>query len=185
MDNLEKHIKEQRALLDSIEQPEMDIIWNGIQGQLEQRPKSGWNITLGRYWQMTIAASICLLVAGTLFIQLNFKKQEQLPNLASFYPELAEEEAKYQQLISDKETEINLTKIDQLEYQHIFTELKLLETFHKESLIDFTSDVPNEQIVQVLIRYYEQKIRILERLSKEIEKRKEYETTEHNNERPL
>jgi hypothetical protein len=93
------------------------------------------------------------------------------------------EEENYQQLVADKKEEIDFDEINQAKYKDIFHELDLLENVHDE----FKEDLPilsdEEKAIQVLQKYYERKIRILERLSKEIEKKSRNE--KRINERPM
>ncbi len=185
---MEKEIKKRRAELDRIEMPNKARLWQKIQVELsvEEKPaaKDGWGISIGRYWQWSIAASICLIVvAALLFWPQNLAKRSGQIDLASYYPELAEQQDHYVRLIRQKEKEINLEQLEEHNFADIFKELKILETIHRQTLDDVPQYIDNEQLVRTLIRYYEQKIRILERLSKEVSKQKYHE--EKNHERSL
>ena len=186
MESLEKNIRENRNELDKIEMLDTSRIWQGIQQELQQEKTlspSGWNISIGKYWQWSIAASICLLIVAYFVLQPTLTKPTETIDLASFYPELADQQDEYVQLIKQKEAEINLSDLDKASFAEIFRELEMLDNIHQETLQDVPKYIDNEQLVRTLIRYYEQKIRILERLSKEVEKQQYDE--EKNHERSL
>lgn len=186
MSPLEKNIKKNRSELDHIEEPDTRRIWKGIQNELmeEKSPhKNGWNLSIGKYWQWSMAASVCLLiVAYFLFWQMPPSSSEDI-DLASYYPELAKQQDEFVQQIKQKEAEVNIDQLDKNSFTDIFKELEMLDNIHQETLEDVPKYIDNEQMVRTLIRYYEQKIRILERLSREVEK--QHYNEEKNHERSL
>jgi hypothetical protein len=121
-------------------------------------------------------------VAYFIFQPTSSSPSEQV-DLASYYPELAEQQDEYVQLIRQKEAEVNIGKLDKASFADIFKELEMLDNIHRKTLEDVPKFIDNEQLVRTLIRYYEQKIRILERLSKEVTKQEYHE--EKNHERSL
>ena len=182
MNELEKYLRENRAKLDHIEEPAIEAIWENIkeeitpQASIKSLPSNNWQLNIGRNWRWVIAASFALLISLMVW---NTQNQQQntltLASIAEFYPELAEQEKNYQQLISQKEKAIGLSKIDKMAFQEIFQELELLEQIHREYLKDLPRYNFNDQLVKTLIKYYERKIQILERLSREIEKKTHHE----------
>ena len=182
MSPLEKNIKENRSELDHIEMPDTIRIWKGIQNELKEGkspPTNGWGLSIGKYWKWSIAASVCLLVvAYFLFWQMPPSSSEDI-DLASYYPELAAQQDEFVQQIKQKEAEVNIGKLDKSSFADIFTELEMLDNIHQGTLQDVPKYIDNEQMVRTLIRYYEQKIRILERLSKEVEKQQYHEDKNH------
>ncbi len=186
MSELEKNIRENRFELDHIEMPETGRIWEKIQRGMElenQSPSAGWDISIGKYWRWTIAASICLIVGAFFLLRPSLDKTDASIDLASYYPELAQQKEQYVQLIKQKEAEVNINQINRNNFIDIFKELEMLDNIHQETLEDVPKYIDNEQLVRTLIRYYEQKIRILERLSKEVSKQEYHE--EKNRERSL
>jgi hypothetical protein len=174
--NLEQRINESRKDLDRVERVDVSRMWAALETNLEQDKKTkpnGWQINIGNNWKWSIAAMI-VLAAGLFWLQPN-TTQNNIPDLAEYYPHLKETEESYQQLISQKEKDINLKRLDQKDYPDLFEELELLEKIHLEYLKDVPEFKSNDQLINTLIRYYEQRIRILERLSNEIEKTKKYE----------
>ncbi len=180
MTELEKYILEQRDALDRVESPQVDRIWQGIQHKKQsEKPNSGWHLQVGKFWKWSIAASLALLVSLGIGLYWQTSGGEvQSVDLASYYPELAQQEQAYRQMIAQKEADLELTPEDKLAYREILAELDQLDKLHRESLADVPQYVNNDRLVETLLRYYERKIRILERLSMEIEKQKNHEKRE-------
>ena len=187
MDFLEKRINEHRDELDQIERVDEGLLWQNIQTDLgEVTPVK--SIRSNRFLQIyAVAATIALLLMSGWFL---FKNQNAEPAIANdkletpqkFLQDFLEEE-NYQQLVADKKQELDFDKINKSAFKDIFHELDLLENVHDE----FKEDLPilsdEEKAIQVLQKYYERKIRILDRLSKEIEKKSRDE--KRINERPM
>ena len=182
LNELEQFLLDNRSKLDEVESIDTEKIWNNISVEKESEqspsPTSGWTLRMGRYWKWSIAAS--LAIALSFFFILSPEKkvdnsyQQNYYSLASLSEELGQQEASFKRRIAQKEEEIGLDELDKKAYQEIFMELKLLDEMYNT----FASDIPefnNDQLVETLIKYYERKIRILERLSKEIEKKKHHE----------
>lgn len=193
MDKLKKHIDENREALDRIEQPDLTKIWAGVQTALandqsteakdmDRQPetktlavahKQRKRFTL---WAVATAASFALLIglgAGYLM-----KPSAEIPsefNLANYAPDLVEEATTYRQLVDAKMTEINFQNIDTVAFTEILQELKELDGEYEHWTQDVPKFVHEQELLEFLQRHYEQKIRILEILSKEIEKRNHHE----------
>lgn len=181
MKNLEQKIQEERALFDRIEEAPVQDLWDRIQPAIEpteERP-SGWSIQLGRNWQWSIAAAIALAIGCAVWLYQPTKSPETRDNLeliVQYFPELAAEGKQYQQLIAQKESELGLSKLDRQLYQDVFQELDLLEAINKEYLKDIPLHGEKELLIEALTRYYERKLRILERLSNEVDKQNHHES---------
>lgn len=175
MNNLEDFIKNNQSDFKEVESPSIERMWKGVQDDLKGK-KEPSVFTIRKTHFFAIAASILLLIgflSGSLWQRSN---STPTPNsLADLSPELAKKEAEFQKLIAQKEAEIGLNQLGKEAFQDIFEELELLENIHKEYQKDIPSYGQNDQLIETLIKYYEQKIRILERLSKEIEKLKYHE----------
>ena len=167
-DKFEKYIREFRNDLD-VEDPDMDLIWQGVQQNL---PKRRPVRTL-----LSIAASIAILLSIGVYyfttIGIEAPPEEVNIGVAQLDPSLAEEEKEFQQLISDKEKQLDMDDLKQSDFEEIFHELALLEKINKETKADISEYGKKDQLIKTLMKYYEQKIRLLELLSNEIEK-KEY-----------
>lgn len=184
MDQLEKYIRENQSELDRIESVDTDALWNRIQQpettvrQLHPKPRSGWQLQVGRNWQFT-AAAVVLLLIGTA-IWLVQPPQSDAINTADlsvedYYPEIADEELAFRRTIARKEAELGLDQLNRQQFIDIFKELDELEKIHRQQMQDLPEVFDNEEWVSTLMRYYEQKLRILERLSREIDKEKQRE----------
>jgi len=178
MDFFEKQIKEKREEFDQVERVDEGLLWQSIQSEMNPPAKK-----IGRRFSLlqvyAVAASVALLAMASF---LFFQKEEVVPTelrVESFFPEQKE----YIQTVSEKETELNLNQLDKNQYQDIFSELQLLEEIHREFKKDMPAILNQERKINILQKYYERKIRILEQLSKEIEKKSHYE--KRINERPM
>ncbi len=183
MDFLEKRINEHRDEFDQIERVDEGLLWQNIQADLgETTPVK----TMGsnRFLQLyAVAATVALLIMASWFF---YNNQNAEPAMATETPQKFldfPEEENYQQLVAEKKEELGFDGINKSSYKDIFHELDLLENVHDE----FQEDLPvlsdEEKAIQVLQKYYERKIRILDRLSKEIEKKSRDE--KRINEKPM
>ena len=188
MDNLEDFIKNNRAELDKVEEPESDLIWMGIHSKLlesDQKATIESNpgkqqvgpkmIVMPQTWVVGIAASLLLFLGATIWMLADKETESVSIQITEYLPQIAEQEAEFQQLIAQKEQELDLENLNKVEFSEIFLELQLLEEIRGESLNDLPKYNQQDQLVEVLLKYYERKIRILERLSDEIEKRKKHQ----------
>ncbi len=191
MNNIEKYIKARQPELDQIEGPEnperlWEMITETIHANSEDQagPKDNPNRVLkllhNRYVQWAVAASIGLAIGMSSWLfQPNAQpgNDGKIPSsiLAQYAPQLADQEKAYVKLISEKENEIGLKNLDPEDFKSYFRELETLDILWKEYLKDAEQELGNEQFIQTLIKFYERKIRILELLSYEIEKRNRYE----------
>lgn len=177
MDFLEKRIKEQRAELDHIERVDEGLLWQNIQADLAPPMPEAKVVQSNRFLKMyAVAASVALLMMASwvFYNKQNTVEVATTTEPQNFTPQF-EEEIGYRQTVSDTEEEIGFKNIDKREYEDIFYELEMLETIHNEFREDLPTMSDKERAVNVLQKYYERKIRILERLSREIEKKSQYE----------
>lgn len=186
MDFLEKRIKEHRDEFDQIERVDEGLLWQNIQADLgDTTPVK--KLHASRFLQIyAVAATVALLVMASWFF---YNNQNATPGIVTTPEETPQkfldfpEEENYQQLVAEKKEEIDFDEINKSKYKDIFHELELLENVHDE----FQEDLPvlsdEEKAIQVLQKYYERKIRILDRLSKEIQKKSRDE--KRINEKPM
>ncbi len=92
--------------------------------------------------------------------------------------ELAQQEAHLQQLVHRKKNEIGFERLDRAAFAELFRELDELEITVEQARKDAAELPRNERLAETLIRYYELKIRILEQLSNEINKKEYHEGLE-------
>jgi len=173
-DELEKRIAAERGHLDQIEKVPVDRIWNKLEPHLPAKGKSAarpWQI--GRHWRIILlAASLTLVVGLSLWLFLPRPQAEAEFRVATLLPELAPQEQAYLKKIAERESEIDLTRIDRQAFQDVFQELKELENARKQAKQDIASHPDKEEILSILMRYYERKLLILDRLEKELDRNK-------------
>ncbi len=96
--------------------------------------------------------------------------------LADVSKELGEQEAELKLIADEKWAEISpLSDEEKTQFQFLFDELNELDKVYKSYGKDLNEFGENEQIINVLLDYYEKKIRILNRLNLEIQKQKGHE----------
>lgn len=185
MDFLEKRINEHRDEFDQIERVDEGLLWQNIQADLgETTPVK--TMRPNRFLQLyAVAATVALLIMASWFFYNNQNAEPAMANETESPQKFLDfpEEENYQQLVAEKKEELGFDEINKSRYKDIFHELDLLENVHDE----FQEDLPvlsdEEKAIQVLQKYYERKIRILDRLSKEIEKKSRDE--KRINEKPM
>lgn len=182
MDAFEKYLQERKKELDRIETPRRAVIWEGVQAGLKEPVSgNGWTLRIGTYWRWSIAAGVALIVSLSIWLWPGAPENSgNNADWAQFYPALADEERQFKQLVAEKEAQIQLETLNKSEFNYIFEELQLLEEVHRQMKADLPITLSEEELVQILMKYYERKIRILERLSREIEKRKRDENKQHD-----
>jgi hypothetical protein len=104
------------------------------------------------------------------------KRQPKAPKAAP--PAISEEEGRLQQLVAKKQREIGLDTLDRAAYAELLQELDELEISVAEARRDLGGMPQRERLMETLIRYYELKIRILEQINYEINKRQYHEALE-------
>ena len=174
MDFLEQEINDHRSEMDELELVPVDKMWKDISPKINKEPNE---VKLRRMnvWKLTaIAASVLALVGWGLWF---FQSNEQKIDLADISPELAEREMQLQRLISQKEKELDFNEIDKVLYGDILNDIKTIDQNTEDTKTDI-SKFPDDRAIETLIRNYELKIRILENLNREIEKRRYYEELE-------
>ncbi len=182
--SLENHVRKNRLELDRIEMPNKQKIWARIQKGLAVEHLTTDDkrlLTVARrrkftLWSLGIAASLVLLFG----VGLGYLMKPDAPpatefNLANYAPGLERQEQSYQQLVASKMTELDLQNIDKEAFAEIFAELKQLDQEYDNWAEDVPQYIHEQELVDFLTRHYEQKIRILELLSKEIDKKANYE----------
>ena len=137
MNELEKYIRENRDQLDRVEEPNVDLIWQGIQRQMpealtEQAPEKKigeWHFSIGRNWRWAIAASVLLTIG--LFYQLQtqsgypgggYATGGLFPGTGRTGAGLSEDD------LPPGRNGMGLDQIEKEEFREIFQELEMLET---------------------------------------------------------
>ncbi|WP_319499812.1 hypothetical protein [uncultured Draconibacterium sp.] len=170
--NLEKYLKEQRLKLD-VEDPEHDIVWEGIRNQLQQNKKQ--NLP---HWFWKVAAIFLFVVSATYFVvNETSEKQIVVVQLSDISEELGNKEASLQKVVNAKwELVEQELPGDNSEIQFLLNELNNLDQIYATYQKDLNNTIDNEPVIHVLLDYYEKKIKVLNRILLEIEKQKHDET---------
>ena len=181
MNDLEKYLLANRDALDQAEPLDEDHLWEGVKNRMDtvSSPDSRPSSRLSHFWKRwAIAASVVALAGWGVLLFRNEDRTKSEYSLSDISPELAKEEAKFQHLIRLKEQSIGFDELDRGAYREIFQELEELEKNTEEARQDVPGFRENNRLVKTLLQHYELKIRILEHLSKEIEKKKYHEELE-------
>jgi hypothetical protein len=173
MNALEKHIHKNRDELDKVETPDIQGMWAEIAPNIPGQQQKRRAIIIGLR-KIAIAASFMLVGGFAVWVFMN-QQNKKNSSLATFYPELLEIEDNYRRTIAKKEATIPFDSLDQFLFEEILDELETLEEMKATTLEDLPQYSKNERVVNALMKYYERKIQILERLSNEYQKSKRHE----------
>lgn len=178
MDSLEKYIKNNREAFDS-DTPDLKV-WAAIDKQMEatrcEKPKR--RFLFGRGWKLGIAASMLLVVgamAGLLFSAAPSNTSSD-PAYASISPEFKEAEQFYRNQYNEKRAILVSMPIE----ESLEDDLKEFDEIISEMKIDL-KNVPagnRERIISAIIKNYQTKIEVLERVLDRLEGL-EYKDTNH------
>jgi len=175
----EEFLENNRQQLD-VEEPDDQLIWQGISNELKQKPKS----VFGNFWKA--AAVILLLISSSYFVYNEFFKAEQVVytiSLSDIDPNFATMENDYQLVIDNKMQELGQLSSANVENIAVYNEeLKNLDEMYEEYQQDFVELGKNERIIMAMIDYYEKKMRILDRMLMEIQKQKDHENRQEHTE---
>lgn len=161
----ENYLKENRNALD-VEHPDDDFIWAGIQAEL--KAKKSFSVMSWKMAAIFLLALICGFVLNSVLNPV--PKMLQL-TLADIAPEYAAQEQFYQTSIQEKWEQINTKDFKHTDYTKIFNEIDQLEELKAETFNDFEELGGNPRMVKTLFEYYEIKIRLLEIMLAEIDKK--------------
>lgn len=173
MDPLEKRIKELHDELQQVEQPDRLAIWNGIgrrpplQAQTSRRPA----------WIWSAAAAVLLLIgAGAGFWWSESRhRHAEIAGINELPPEWQAKVQEYQLLVGRREKSLRQSSPDAFMASDEFRELQVLDSLQQTFLADFEALPKDQRTAERYLHYYEQKMRILELIIKEIEIRKHEE----------
>ncbi|MBK6285027.1 MAG: hypothetical protein IPF54_22435 [Draconibacterium sp.] len=130
-------------------------------------------------WFWKIAAVFLFGVLITYgVVKESTKQQVVIVTLADISKDLRQQEAELKLIVDKKWEEIKpLSAAEKTQFQFLLDELNELDKIYNTYEKDLYEIGKNEQIINALLDYYEKKIRILNRLSLEIQKQKNHEKT--------
>ena len=154
-----------------VEEPDDMFIWEGIKAGISQKHKKRVKL----YWRA--AAILLILISGSVMLSKLGDSQNSQGDLslADISSDLAADQEMFQVLINAKYNEIKTYNVKLKDYPDFVDELERLEELNREFLADLQTEPANQRLIEALLNYYHQKIRILEKLLMEIEKNKSYE----------
>jgi hypothetical protein len=174
---LEKYLTSERDRLD-MEKPDDDMIWQGISSRLSgSGRKEKRKILRPVFYRIIKIAAVAFIIFSLGYITNDIIKVRRNdvttgPVLSSVDSELGRRESRYQELINLKTVEVNSfsTSRDSILTQ-LFSEIKKLDTIYAESVKDLKEIGPEDGIINTIFATYEQKIRLLELIIFETNKR--------------
>lgn len=171
MNEFERQIRQRRVELDQVEDVPVPKLWTGI----EERMAGQRGATRVRMYQRWLIAASVLVLLSLCIAFLGRQPRVSAPMMMSdLSPELAEQEAAFLAIISQKEAALKLDEIDQVTYAPFFEEISLIDSLKTESQLELPNYGANERLLSTIVRYYELKILILEQLENDLAKQQYY-----------
>lgn len=163
MDNLEQFIKQERAQFDTAI-PDLKV-WANIDKQLEQ--KSSKRVVMWKAMRVAAAVLMLLVTGGIIGSHLSQNSlQDPVAVLNEISPEYAEMERYFQQEVNQKMK--RLASYDKDQVVEDLTQLDQVMEELKHELLNAPRGT-EEQILNTLIKSYQSKIAILERVLERVE----------------
>jgi len=172
---LERYLTEERKKLD-VEFPDDNRIWNGIQQRLysgEHDPgRLNKRIRLLRIRNIAAAAVIIFLLGYIANDIVDQKISDRQVTLSSIDSELGRREKEYKSLINYKTEEIgHSADSDDRIIVQLLEEIKRVDLMYDQAMLDLSVLGPDERVINTIFSTYEQKIRLLELIILETNKR--------------
>jgi hypothetical protein len=179
---LEKYLTEHREKLD-VESPDDTAIWDGIQKRLNPESPAKRNIFTGtRLIRMRNIAATIIIIFSLGYITndlINNKAHSSDITLSSIDSGLGRREDEYKTLVNYKTEEVRLfAGSDDAVIKELFEEIKELDLIYDQAMIDLKVLGPNEKVIHTIFSTYEQKIRLLELVILETNKKNSHENNE-------
>ena len=147
-----------------VESPPPEV-WQAINNDIK-RP----DLKSFQWWKVAAVIFVCFSIGLLIQNRLLQSQVDELASLGDFSEEYSKIETDYVSQVSQLEGTIPLEEIKASEeYAWVFEELKMLEEINTMYRSDI-GKVSQEQLVAVLIDYYEKKIKLLKKLELEIER---------------
>lgn len=160
-----------------IEDLDTEGLWTGIHDHLPQRKRP-------RYWYAAAAAAVIALVAVGILLKPNqpdtTTTYAQIETISDISVELASLESNYEAQVAQKLQEIEQSDVDSAELRFIYDELDLLNQLGAEYEQELKEMGPNEKIIQTILKCYERRLQLLDRLMQESDKHKNEHRHEHH-----
>ena len=190
MTELERYLLQNRDAFDTLEAPtDPANNWKNIEKVIRDDGE-GLSPIMNRNWHSrlkdwAVAASIGLLIGlGFAFKGwLGHNTDSAPPAITEYFPDLINhDEDALNRFVVSNDVEIGFKNLNN-DYDEYIDELSVIDQLREEYLKEVAGIPDNEQLIKTLIRFYERKIKILERLNREIEKEKNDEERVFSNQR--
>ena len=169
--SIKKHIDKNRSELDFSEAP--SGLWESIRDRIKPPPKK--RIAYG--W---VAAILVLAIAIPLMWKLEIKDQQSPSQNQALPSSFLILEKNYSKELDSLQSRISLVELENDQSLHwVMEELSALENINTKYRADIGKGVPEEELVKVLIDYYEKRLHLLIRIEREL-KRKEKNHSHEN-----
>ena len=171
---IEELLKARKDQLD-VEAPPLDA-WEGISKQLRS-----FDSTSFRWWRVAAIIFVCTSIGLLIQNRVLQSNMEELASLGDISSEYSKIEQDYIHQVNQLESTLPLAEINKDEsYQWLLEELTTLDEINEMYRSDI-GKVSEEQLVAVLIDYYEKKIKLLKKLELEIERNSKQKSNEKTN----
>ena len=168
---MESYIEQNRERLD-VESPDDELVWQQISSHLDARKKqSGW------LWKAAAIFLIFLSVGSMTIYSVNQSAQHQQPGISlnDISKELADEEKAVRMVVYQKMDQVKASNINASLSYELYKELHQIDIQYDSYFADMQEMGDNPKVIRGLIRCYEQKLKILEKTIREIEKNERHE----------
>ncbi len=172
--NIEEYIRQNRQNID-VENADEDYIWAGISHSINKKSNQK------RFFTLKIAAAAVLVIAlSFITYQVTSLRSNQQLILAKIDPNLAKQEAQFQNQIKTYYQVIQKANYDENMLATSFNDLEYIDTLIQKYSEDLNTYGPNPKLINSLMDLYQKKIRMLNRMLNEIEKNQKNENNKTN-----
>ncbi len=167
---IEDYLKQQELDLHT---PDINRLWQDMDATRKQQKRRSIR------WVQLVAASVVILLFTGMLLRHEKQMQQQLTSLSQINEELAKKESDYNQQVAHKWVSYqNMPGAETDIAKDLLYELNLLDTIYNDGLQQIITNGYNERAASILLKTYEQRLRIIERLINEKQKSQRYETKE-------
>jgi hypothetical protein len=179
---LEKYLNRQRDSLD-VESPDDSLIWDSIQHKMHyENPDIKHLNNKIRLLQIRNIAATAIILFTLGYIAndiVNGKVSGRKVTLSSIDSQLGRREMDYRTLVNFKTEEVKtFVSSDDKVIVQLFSEIKDLDAIYDQAMKDLRELGPNEKVINTIFSTYEQKIRLLELIVLETNKKSSHENNE-------
>jgi hypothetical protein len=176
---LEKYLARQRKNLD-VESPDDKLIWDSIKSKMHHNnpdiKKLNNKIRLLRIRNIAATAIILFSLGYIANDIINGKISGGRVTLSSIDSQLGKREMNYRTLVNYKTSEVRtFAGSDDKIIIQLFSEIKDLDLVYEQAMKDLRELGPNDKVINTIFSTYEQKIRLLELIILETNKKDSHE----------